>query len=69
MNGVIFTLNDNSDMANSPTGCATRVAYDIRVPKELLPDTYIFRQTMLYKVNPLRTITVVFESNKFKVVE
>jgi hypothetical protein len=66
VDGVVFTLKETT--ANSPVGCATRVALDITVPHELEPGVYVYRQTMQYKVNPLRIVAVVFETNKFNVV-
>lgn len=50
-----------------PTGChITDIQLDI--PTNLPPDTYRVRVTTTYQVNPIRTITVTHETNKFKVI-
>ena len=68
MNGIIFTLSD-AISSNVSTGCGTNISADIIIPKELLPDTYIYKQTMVYEVNPIRDIIVVFETPEFKIVK
>jgi hypothetical protein len=67
VDGIVFTLKETK--ANAGIGCATRIAKDIIIPKELEAGTYLYRQTMIYRVNPVRTITVVFETNKFDIVQ
>jgi hypothetical protein len=67
LNGMIFTLQDAH--SNSPAGDGTNRSVDVTIPEELIPGEYFYRQTMIYKVNPVRDITVVFETPKFMVIE
>ena len=67
MNGIIFKLSDVSS-GNTSVGCDVVIIKDIRIPRELLPDDYIYKQTMVYHPNPVRDIVKTFEVS-FKVVE
>jgi len=50
------------------TGCYKSI-HAIRIPLGLHADTYILRITATIKVNPLRTITKVFDTDKFEVIK
>lgn len=47
--------------ANANTGCGSVIAKDINIPEQLDPGKYMYKQTVTYKVNPLRSISVTFE--------
>lgn len=55
----IYTL-PTQFTANTPAGCGVVHATDIKIPVELDPGSYTFIQTMTYKVNPVREVSVVF---------
>jgi len=67
INGMVFTMDTKE--ANAPKGCGTIRSIDIVIPTELLPGEYSYRQTMIYQVNPIRRVDVVFQTNKFIIIE
>ena len=68
VNHIIYTL-PSIDVANSPKGCATRKAIDVNIPEQLPPGSYYYHQTMIYRVNPIREVTVVFDTPIFEIIE
>jgi hypothetical protein len=65
VNGVIFTTNTVS--GDVPMGCHTNKVY-IVVPQELPSGTYSLRILWVYKVNPIREVALVLDSNKFQII-
>jgi len=53
--------------ASNLMGCKDTVGYKT-IPKSIPDGTYYLRFTITYKVNPLRTITETYETEKFQVI-
>jgi len=68
IDGVIYTLPEIIS-GNAPSGCGTNIAKDINIPLELTPGTYYYKQTMTYKVNPIREVVVEFQTPTFEVIK
>lgn len=54
-------------ITNLPIGCS-KGEREIQLPPMMPPSTYYLHMTTTYKVNPLRSITYVWDSNHFEVV-
>jgi len=65
IDGIIFT--QPPFVSNTPKKCGKVVTADVVIPTALVPGDYNFRQTMTYQVNPIRQVSVVFETPKFEI--
>lgn len=66
VDGLIFNAGEfNSDV---PPGKGLELR-EVRIPKTLPPGRYRIQEVATYQVNPIRTITVVSETDVFTVTE
>lgn len=66
VDGIIYTVP--SVKPNFPLGCHTKIQ-TVEVPPNLPPSDYKIRVYVSYQVNPIRTITVTYDTNYFKVTK
>lgn len=66
VDGIVYAIPENS--LNLPVGCDSRIT-SIVVPKSLPVGTYYLRILGTYKVNPIRTITNEYTTDKFEVTK
>jgi hypothetical protein len=66
MNDVVITVP--STIRNLPTGDCVVKMMDTVVPTCTPPGHYFLRQTLTYRVNPIRTVIVIVDSQMFEVV-
>ena len=62
---LVFHLPDAT--TNAPKGCVTRFSTSLKIPENLPPDTYTLVFTFVYQINPIRSVSYQFETNKFTV--
>jgi hypothetical protein len=67
MNDVVVSVP--SVIRNLPSGSHVTKVVDVAVPFCLTSDKYFLRQTLTYKVNPIREIVVVVDSQPFEVLD
>jgi hypothetical protein len=65
-NELIFVAP--STINNRPSGCHSLVIQTI-IPEELPTGKFTMRMTYQYQVNPIRTITIIQDTEEFEVVE
>lgn len=65
VDGVLYTIPEAVG-AKNPTGCHVNLVQTY-IPKALVPGDYVIQINYKYKVNPLRTIEIYTETEKFKV--
>lgn len=65
INGIIFQSADTR--AKVETGCGKAIVKQ-KIPEELPAGTYVFRTTVTYKMNPVRSVTYSNQTNSFKVI-
>jgi hypothetical protein len=65
--GVYYMLSSNPAV-NKAKGCG-RVKIQIVVPQTIMPDTYYLKLDYIYKVNPIREISVQATTEGFVVVK
>jgi hypothetical protein len=53
---------------NGHKGCFTNAHIPLPIPPQATPDTYHYHFHVVYKVNPLRTLTSDFDTANFKVI-
>lgn len=62
---LVYQLPDFD--TNAPKGCGTRFSTSLKIPENLPPDTYTLVFTFVYQINPIRSVSYQFETNKFTV--
>lgn len=67
IDGVIFSVPENT--SNFEKGCYDTIISSVKIPRTLPTGDYIYREQIVYKVNPLREITYTFETPKFSVID
>lgn len=67
IDGVIYSIPENS--SSFETGCYSTYISSVSIPDNLPAGTYIYEETVVYRVNPIRTITYTFTTPEFEVVE
>lgn len=65
IDGVLYTIPEAVG-ARNPEGCHTNLVQSY-IPKALVPGEYVIQINYKYKMNPLRTIQVFTETEKFTV--
>jgi hypothetical protein len=65
-NDLIFVTP--TTVSNREMGCHT-INIAVLIPAELPPGVYVMRQRYEYEVNPIRKITIIKDTESFKVVE
>ena len=65
--GIVYMLSSNPAFIK-PTGCSV-ANVQIKVPDTLLPDTYKIQINYSYKVNPIRTVDVQAETDRFEITK
>lgn len=65
INGVIFSTP--SFESNRKPGCSKEVI-SVKVPPELEPGKYYLRNTYVYRLNPIRTVTFIHQSEMFEII-
>lgn len=65
--GIMFQMP--STVTNNPTGERDFVKVAFKIPEELPPGRYKLKEYIIYKVNPLRSITYTLVSNQFEVIQ
>lgn len=66
VDGIVFTTDPQA--VASPAGCGERGVL-VNIPENLPPDTYTLKILVQIKINPLRTLTTEFVTEKFEVVK
>jgi hypothetical protein len=67
IDGVIYSVPENS--SNFDTGCYDSYITSVSIPETLPPGIYTYEETIIYRVNPLKTIEYTFITPEFKIVE
>lgn len=67
IDGVIFSVPDIT--SNFDTGCYDTFLTSVRIPSTLPEGKYIYEETVVYKVNPLKEVTYTFKTPEFEVIE
>lgn len=67
VDGVVVQLSQS--ITNVPTGCHNRIDNSVVIPKHLPIGKYVFRSVVNYKVNALRTIQYVYETEEFEIID
>ena len=67
IDGVIYSIPENS--SSFEVGCYSTYILSVTIPDNLPAGTYIYEETIVYRVNPLRTVTYTFTTPEFEVVE
>lgn len=65
INGVIFSTP--SFESNKKIGCCNDVI-SVKVPPELEAGRYYIRNTYVYRLNPVRTVTFIHQSEMFEII-
>jgi hypothetical protein len=65
INGIVFTTP--SLVTNNPVGCHTN-RVSLSIPQELAGGAYRFKTVWIYRVNPLREVSVSFTTEPFYVI-
>lgn len=66
IDGVIYSIPENS--SNLKKGCYSTYILGVSIPNNLPEGKYIYEETIIYRVNPIRTITYTFTTPEFEVV-
>ena len=66
IDGIIYTVP--SVESNNPTGCHDNVVY-IEVPKNIPAGEFTLEMLYRVKINPIRTIDIIMNTEKFNVVK
>lgn len=66
IDGIIYSLPDSS--AQLKRGCG-KLTNSIRIPSSLPPGNYYLQASVSFKVNPIRTITNTYITEKFDVIK
>lgn len=67
IDGVIYSIPENS--SDFEVGCYDTYISSVSIPDNLPVGTYVYEETIIYRVNPIRTITYTFTTPKFEVIE
>lgn len=67
VDGVIYAVPENT--TNFEVDCYDTTLAAVKVPDSLPEGNYVYREQIVYQVNPLRQITYTFETPEFEVVE
>ncbi len=67
VDGLVYTLPEFSTH-NNKVGCKVQDIL-LDVPVTLPEGTYHFHTEFSYKVNPIRTVTILVESNEFDIIK
>jgi len=67
IDGVIYSIPENS--SNFEVGCYSTYISSVTIPDNLPAGTYIYEETIIYRVNPIRTVTYTFTTPEFEVIE
>jgi len=67
IDGVIYSIPDNS--SNFDVGCYSTYISSVNIPDNLPAGTYVYEETVIYHVNPLRIVTYTFTTEEFEVIE
>lgn len=66
VDGLVYVLPPSS--AAISRGC-NKIKNSVIVPRSLPEGVYYLSSTVIYKVNPIRTITYEYRTDKFRVVK
>jgi hypothetical protein len=66
VNGLIYTTP--TTLTNQNTGCHTVTVF-VPIPPELPPGNYYLSNIYQYKMNPLRTVTIIQNTEWFEVIK
>jgi len=67
IDGVIFSVPDN--VSNFDVGCYDTYLTGVRIPETLPEGNYVYREEVMYRVNPIQEIKYVFTTPEFRVVQ
>lgn len=67
IDGVIYSIPENS--SDFETGCYSTYISSVSIPDNLPTGSYVYEETIIYRVNPIRNITYTFTTPEFEVVE
>lgn len=67
IDGVIYSIPENS--SDFETGCYSTYISSVNIPDNLPAGHYVYEETIIYRVNPIRTVTYTFTTPRFEVVE
>jgi hypothetical protein len=67
VNGIVYLASSNPAV-QKPKGCGSTTV-QIVVPESLMKDTYYLKINYRYQVNPIRTVNVMGETEKFAIIE
>lgn len=67
VDGVIYTVPEKGSRFD--VGCYDTFISSVSIPENLPPGMYTYQETILYHVNPLRTIEYTFTTPEFEVIE
>ncbi len=67
IDGVIYSIPENS--SDFEVGCYSTYISSVSIPDNLPAGTYIYEETVIYRVNPFRVIEYTFTTPTFEVIE
>lgn len=67
VDGVIYSIPENG--SNFDIGCYSTYISSVSIPETLPEGNYIYEETIIYRVNPIRVIEYTFTTPEFRVVE
>lgn len=67
VDGVIYSIPEKG--SRFEVGCYDTFISSISIPENLPPGLYTYQETIVYHVNPLRTIEYTFTTPEFEVIE
>lgn len=67
IDGVIFSVPDVT--SNFDTGCYDTFLTSVRIPTTLPGGKYVYEETVIYRVNPLKEVSYTFTTPEFTVLE
>lgn len=67
IDGVIFSTPDITSKFD--TGCYDTFLTSVRIPSTLPEGKYVYEETVIYKVNPLKEVSYTFVTPEFTVLE
>lgn len=67
IDGVIYSIPENS--SDFEVGCYDTYISSVSIPDNLPAGSYVYEETIIYRVNPIRNITYTFTTEQFEVIE
>lgn len=67
VDGVVYLIPEKESRLE--VGCYNTYILRVSIPENLPAGNYVYKETITYRVNPIRTITYTFTTPEFEVVE